>query len=1184
MQLLSPNPMKYRSRLSAGGASSPAVRFRSRNRGFALIVTLSLMILLTVIAVGLLSLSTISLRVSSQSSAMAMAQANARMSLMLAVGELQLNAGPDTRVTARADIVRATNPMILGAWKSWEGTDHDPVTGLPKAPDYTQKKTGRFLNWLVSGDPAKLNLIDNIPPTDASASRVPLVGNNTLAATADPKLQINLDPVYITNSSGASTGAYAWWVGGENQKARLPQPDAPSIVAKRSTADWASAMKSNTMANPKTFGMESLMTDATFVSKAVSLKQSDFITQTGAVRASRANFYDLSTVSTGLLTNTATGGWRKDLSLFTEKYGDLPTSNLQLFRLTPNLDSSQGRVIILDPEKPAPTTSPDALVAGSLLYPWSGYRSGTLPYEKSGAVASWANLANYALMYRKFQNGTAFSMISAPFTSLGDPYKYLHTVKPMPIVARVQWVYSYSRTDTNNSPPQYRITIKLNPVVTLWNPYNVELKVGKLVFTLSQQSTMPLSMNYQVMFSDGTMQGTPDGVYRSLTGNGALRLSPGIPEFFVPGVGAIPAGGTKVFSVGAANANELISYSLEAGVGFTPGKGHFIQLLNTSGIQIYTPTVKGGSIVAVKVKTKVKLDNLINADPLRDQIGIKLVVREDGGGETGKRIDGTDANEMIYQMLLPKTSADSTEISLPDLSVQEIINNGYSYPFMSLVFGLRMIDNLNDPSDSHSKNKLAKSFVQTSPTAAYSDMAISPTTNNRINAAYDYNLLVHAATDDVVPNVSGATGYLFTGLTAATGISRCIAAELPVKPLASLGELQGWDMRFGNPAPPFAYNVIGNSDATPLIASNAVIFGSASPTNLQHDDSYCANHVLFDDWFFSSINEGISNQFGTGGSLKTTYKGFITGSAPLVNSSYEPISEDTAASSQADALYSQNIDPADSWRKIASHLEVKGMFNVNSTSVTAWKALLGHARGQQVPRYGANGIVLDSKTDFPVIKYSVAGDVRADSNSSGTGGNGRSNTSQYTGYRVFTDKLIDDLANKIVDQVRKRGPFLSLSEFVNRQVSLDKNLAVAGAIQTALNQMELDINGKIDAPKASVAFIGSGYQFPEATTGSSALGMPGWVRQADILRPLAPILSVRDDTFVIRAYGDARDPGDKSKILATATCEVTVRRTRNYCDPKDAADFADILTSSTNKTFGRKFDIVSFRWLSKSEI
>ena len=75
-------------------------RFRHAKRGFALVVTLSLMVLLTISAVGLLTLSTISLRSSAQGEAGAIARANARLALMMAIGELQKELGPDSRISA----------------------------------------------------------------------------------------------------------------------------------------------------------------------------------------------------------------------------------------------------------------------------------------------------------------------------------------------------------------------------------------------------------------------------------------------------------------------------------------------------------------------------------------------------------------------------------------------------------------------------------------------------------------------------------------------------------------------------------------------------------------------------------------------------------------------------------------------------------------------------------------------------------------------------------------------------------------------------------------------------------------------------------------------------------------------------------------------------------------------------
>lgn len=174
--------------------------------------------------------------------------------------------------------------------------------------------------------------------------------------------------------------------------------------------------------------------------------------------------------------------------------------------------------------------------------------------------------------------------------------------------------------------------------------------------------------------------------------------------------------------------------------------------------------------------------------------------------------------------------------------------------------------------------------------------------------------------------------------------------------------------------------------------------------------------------------------------------------------------------------------------------------------------------------------------------------------------------------------------------------FLSLSEFVNRQLisdNADDSLAMAGAIQAALNQLEDEgkiygnLKSAISSTNATATSTPPGggnaeYAFAQAAEGSSVYGITGWPRQADVLRPLAPILSARDDTFTIRAYGDARDAD--GKILASTVCEAVVTRSRDYVDPTDTALQADPPTSPVNKSLGRRFDIVSFRWLSPEEL
>ena len=138
---------------------------RFENRGFALVATLSLMILLAVLAVWLLSLSAVSLRSTSQGSAQAEARANARLALMLAIGELQKEMGPDMRVSAEAaifdsspataeidGIAQARWLASYDSWGNWLNAEYTPPGGSPLniRDTYTPSREGMFRRWLLS--------------------------------------------------------------------------------------------------------------------------------------------------------------------------------------------------------------------------------------------------------------------------------------------------------------------------------------------------------------------------------------------------------------------------------------------------------------------------------------------------------------------------------------------------------------------------------------------------------------------------------------------------------------------------------------------------------------------------------------------------------------------------------------------------------------------------------------------------------------------------------------------------------------------------------------------------------------------------------------------------------------------------------------------------------------------------
>jgi hypothetical protein len=613
-----------------------------------------------------------------------------------------------------------------------------------------------------------------------------------------------------------------------------------------------------------------------------------------------------------------------------------------------------------------------------------------------------------------------------------------------------------------------------------------------------------------------------------------------------------------------------------------------------------------------------RYDNLTTLDPenpvkldLKFDVPSKLVVQDGISGTVGMYLDIfkecfndgqalSNKHVVVFRQGFSRSIANTywppipnSEISSPPAQELEDIWR----PVFSVVYGSRV----SGPS---STGLPGKGVMQTNPTTGYARQTWA-TRNYKgaphpVNATADFSYYLHTGNDDTIPNAEGAPnyrGFLISGFTAADGLSRLSLLHMPLRPITSLADLQNMDLKAHNGVPPYQLNIIGNSDASPLLPPNNVInegtlnqSGSLldAGLNLQHDDSYCANHLLFDDWFFSSITP-LPNSFGSSEAknIETVYKDFLAGTSPLLNRAYRPIAQDHALTeSQRQERYDALISP-NGWQNSASRLEVEGMFNVNSTSVKAWRALLGHARNQQIAHFNTTTITQSGATNFAVSRSVVASDTKA--GEPGISG-GFPESSEFSGYRVFTDIMLNDLAVKMVEQVKRRGPFLSLSEFVNRQLSADDlaladKLPLAGALQTALNQMQGNPHAVLKQLSQTTVKDPDGddqYQFRDAAEGHSTFGLPGWIRQADVLRPISSILSARDDTFTIRAYGDARDPS--GKILDRAWCEATVRRTRDFVDSADPADSIDAPTSNTNLVFGRRFTIVSFRWLSPNEI
>lgn len=852
-------------------------------------------------------------------------------------------------------------------------------------------------------------------------------------------------------------------------------------------------------------------------------------------------------------------------------------------------------------------------------------------------------------------------------------YNHYHEEELSPILARVQLIVQAQAIpdpDPNRSNPEnyHRINLRTIPIITIWNPYNVEIK-KELVGTEYQQGvdydfgigtekSLPLALAiinetnppptrfdglYKLMSTGNifTLDGKNDNVNDvSLAENVAEGIGTGssyanrstyygdIRSFgsYMPIEFSFKPGEVKVFAP-KSNAADIFG---SGGVRLKTG----YDVSDDFGLSIHPPDeidpnnnrtwrflhkVKGRSGDQVLLTDEVTFD--FRADRYT-KLYSNNITTESGGGayfavgvprypislEEFNKDNAPKAVSYFRSIMAMNPHMDWTKIYWPNDDLDEL-----TYPVSSLVPGGGNPDWTNlytvsigprmtiGQGTGSSANRPTRGLLMNSPFLTNSlTIPLKEATYHPANNPVEMSYSTMPFNSSLTPEV-GDSGYIATGFQSGEGLSKIVMAEFPVTPVASLAELQGWDLRGGNPLPPLQYNVIGNSEATPLIQQDGILadiaYTNVVKDNLQHDDSYCANHLLFDDWFLSTISAMPANLGSTTSrDVENVYRDFLMGNDRLLNRQYRPTHDDFSLSStKADERVDEiiNSPDGDGFLKVASRMEVDGMFNVNSTSVKAWRALLGHARGKQIAYHTDAGIVVDPNTyDHVVSRNPVASDVKAGADSGA--GAAFPNGSEYTGFRTLSNDQLDELATEIVAQVRLRGPFLSLSEFINRQLSTNDDLSIAGALQVALDSLTDDPNAAlketdpltrlsdVTMDPADPKLDGVGYAYPEAAVGHMVHGFPGWIRQADILRPIAPVLTARDDTFTIRAYGDFRDAS--GEVVASAWCEATVQRRRDFVDPVDDAASIDPPTNSQNITFGRRYDIVAFRWLNEDEV
>ncbi len=365
-------------------------------------------------------------------------------------------------------------------------------------------------------------------------------------------------------------------------------------------------------------------------------------------------------------------------------------------------------------------------------------------------------------------------------------------------------------------------------------------------------------------------------------------------------------------------------------------------------------------------------------------------------------------------------------------------------------------------------------------------------------------------------------------------------------------------------------------------------------------------------------------------SLTQVIDDFVNNGMPLDNPRFSLESgRDAGATAAALADY----------RRSAAVLLNKGAFNVNSTSPVAWQTFLGSAKKLAIADKGPS--TPDDKTNarFP---RTLAKET------SGVAANNFDDPSNWSGFANLTDSQITSLANAIVAEnkarfaIQTRGerdltkppgsrlfggltkpvtPYLGLSEFINRFLTPETWASRCGTLQAAILRADQTFNAGLSdrlftnaidrkLTQASLQTATAGF-FPNpenieviAQNGTSrahtAMGAPGNLLQSDLLQSLGSALASRSDTFTLRCYGEA---SQRNGETGSAWLEAVVQRVPEFVDPTNTAETgnsapkpliiapsastdASVSTAltSVNNVLGRRFKIISVRWLKADEL
>jgi hypothetical protein len=1168
-------------------------------------------------------------------------------------------------VTARADILLAPGVSGPAGQQKWTGvwsskeTTNDPL-------DAVDGLGGRQPRWLVSGngsDPnaSTLDPSASLPATVETADLATIGGSVTNKINEDDT--VKAPKVEILGDNNAQVGHYAYWVSDEGVKARVNMAD-PHLVSVEPEAEYyRTAMAqvadptavSNSDGDQLLAGTSSRWKDENQdPGKIGSLKNipmflEDDLGGVDLSNVSREFFHDFTVHSSGVLANTKDGGLKRDLST--------ALLNLPSDMRGPMFEPAGGSVALGDPGGPKWEQLADY---------FSEAKSGggdqidfRMPTPDQVGVSPVVTRFNYVVQVFAERLSTASNAVG--YIDQVTDYNYYVGMFPL-ITLWNPYDKPMSFPDLGLQFDMRGIVLREKPaggdLVAMVLPRNsisqvrdqgwrrmIGMTIGKGIIPAGTAVNYTPPINSKISLTDASKnvlkQGASDKLIRGF--------------FYGPtNIANAPKASGKAFFVdnnGLSSSNVINRRPIPFGSSRDVGKNADEITSNYATSTNFTATGGGHWSTIINLYASPSLDKEERFFTLTGPGFGKIYFYNGNSGAL---------NKLPRVIVLNNLGASSSTISGVGTSVSASYDDYSDFDLQEInqlagglanVVAIKNFPKLVPGSDKEDPARGINLLSQFNPRATKSyrqvhmEEAKKDASNKGAWKEANMGYVQYASgpytqwMPDMYRNWVGGTDAQYSDIglgnsSSTEGSDKMVLFEAPTRPPVNIGQLMhanllntseisnqfesvpGWTTNHQqvHTAPAYA---IGNSIANvhlPLTETRlSVVRDSAmfdqrlnwwhASTNIKgsvYDYSYELNNALWDEYFFSGLDPD-NVEF------------------PLPDSQIKrrSISEGVNANAQENELKNERL--------AAAHLMLDGAFNINSTSVAAWESILGAMRdiytlgdGVSEPEQLHNY----SRFVSPIMESTASPFSDPDIGSSNVSYSSDSEAIM-AGYRSLTDKEIAKLAEKLVDEIRRRSsvkehPFLSLSSLVNRSIDQDdfdgpaarKRFMYTGALQSAIDQSGLNgrtpfnvlgesqsdndglwEDGYVYEPYIGAASTASSPYTPYLEDSVAAIedrplmeGAPGFLTQADVLSKIGGKLNARSDTFMILSYGNSTEPFTGSSE-AESYFELVVQRVPEYLDSSgNTPDTEPDSLSPLNEEFGRRYEIVSQRWINKGDI